>query len=131
MREIQEWIDDLDVDWEQVIVGGALSLMFVFILSLFLQPKHAETHYGIVMGLHYTPSETHTGVGTGIGSNGNPVTIVTTSSSDEKFTLILNENGIYESYDVPIEKFYQGEVGKPLQLECVVGNWFPIEFQCR
>jgi hypothetical protein len=104
----------------------ALLMGFIGFLVLYLtQPYTPIEITGYLVGKEYSPSTLKSNVGTGIGSDGKPITIVTTSGESEKWTVILLVESEYKTYKVSPEIFYSLPENQNVTLYCMSGNWIP------
>lgn len=80
---------------DKLFIGGILILaaLIVFALADGIFAKLSEPIAAIVVDRAYTPSSVSTGVGTAIGADGKSAIVVTTSSMEEQWIVIVNVDG--------------------------------------
>lgn len=84
--------------------------------------SHTETTKAIVFDKSYLPSTTGTGVLVGAGSNGQPSTSFISTSTSEKYTLILKKDGNVISLNVSPSVYGTYSIGSSINLTREVGN---------
>lgn len=99
-----------------VIVGWGAAFLF--------QPTELVYVDGVVIEKTHTPASSSSSAGFGISPDGKAVPVAISSSSPEKWTIVLEKNGKYNSYDVSINDYYSAEIGKPYTIYCSRGKWF-------
>lgn len=125
--KIKETLSDI---WDDI--GDDAFILFVivafvgFVAVLLLQPKEQMQISGYLAGKEYEPSSVSTGIGSGVGADGKPTTIVTTSTESEKWTVVLDVEGSYKSYKVSPNVYYSLEEKTYVSLSCLRGKWIPL-----
>jgi len=83
------------------------------------QPENA-----VVVGKAYKPPETNTGVGTGVGANGQVTTLVTTSSTSEEWNVIVRlESGEIVATKASSRQWAEAKDGQEVTVEAAIGGW--------
>lgn len=129
---VTDWWNGMDWD-NAVLYIGLIALIVIALLMtvVVFQPTVPVEVTGYLVGKEYTPAETHTGVGSGISTDGKPVTVVTTSYEGEKWTLIVQHGDQYTTYDVTPETYYSVEVDHPISIQCNQGKWIDMAVSCK
>lgn len=78
----------------------------------------------VVVGKSYKPAETHTGVGTGVGANGQVATVVTTSSTSEEWNVIVRlGNGNVVEAKASSQQWAEAKEGNDVTVDVAIGGW--------
>ncbi len=112
-----------------IVIGGVATFFGVIIGFLALDASGSTyiDRPAIVVSKQYTPARSETGIGTGISSQGKPVVVTTTSSSSEKFTLIVETvNG--ETFGIDTNGPYWNKValGEAVTVEESTTRWLGV-----
>ena len=137
VEKVVEWLLDvverlLDFDWKEeilMIVTVGFCVLMVIAVGIFIADILVTEPYiiqGKIIEAEYTPAST--GVGTGIGSDGKPVTVVTSKS--EKWTLIVSVKGEIKSFDVSPDMYYSIKIGENIKMECRRGKIVGVMVSC-
>jgi len=83
-------------------------------------------HYypGVVVSKVYKPSETSTGVSSGVDSKGNPVMTTTTQTSDEEWDIIVSTHGTTEKATASPNRWAKIKEGDPIKVKETTGTIF-------
>ena len=86
-----------DAGWEVYMIDGVFILLCLFIFCGLYSGfdewlGHWEESSGEIVDELYTPEIDSTGVGTGLGSNGQLTTVVTSSHSPERWHVVVRED---------------------------------------
>ena len=121
VKDVLWWVED---NWGYLVIGGLLLLLIFLIVGVvdyYANYEVIDTQIGEVVDLQYSPSKhsSGTGVGYGVGGDGNvAVGVVTTSHTEnEKWTVIVNRGGEIESYSVSAAEYYNIKIGDHVKVE--------------
>jgi hypothetical protein len=117
-------------NWE-VITALTLTIIPLGFLAVFMfQPVEPFTINGYLLGKEYEPASSSVGIGSGVNSDGKPITVVTNSSKAETWTLIVQVKDKVFSYSVSADTYYSVELDTHISLYCVRGKWVHL-VDCR
>ena len=114
------------------IVIGILLLLSVILIADITKINSSPIELsGTVLQLVFSSSESNSGVGIAVNSNGGVSPVIINSSKAEKWEVILDLNGSIESYEVNPNSYYKMVVGEKAILICTKGNLFGIVTNCK
>jgi hypothetical protein len=126
--DVRYWIEDHK---PEVLLVSVMGPLLVLIAVLLFQPTEAIAVNGYLVGKEYTPASSSVGVGSGVSSDGKPVTVVTTNHKSEKWSVVLEVNGEYLTLEVSPKTYYALPDASNVSLVCYRGKWLAYIKACE
>ena len=111
-----------------VAVIACAGVFLVLIIADIVSAKPSNAFQVRVVEKSYTPSQTTTGVGIGSGSNGKSSTVVTTSTTSERWSLICEYDGEIMVVDSNSKMWASAKSGDYIYAAKRVGRILGVEY---
>lgn len=115
-----------EFDWGMFFLYAFLVGILLMVCVGIVDQTNGQAHYypGVVVSKIYKPSETSTGVSSGVDSKGKPVTTTTTQTSDEEWDIIVSTHGTTEKATTSPNRWAKIKEGDPIKVKETIGAIF-------
>lgn len=121
----------LDFFRDEPIIGTILTLLLAGLIFIIVDDLCSKPVYfqGTVIDKQYKGETNSTGIGTGVASNGQVGTVITSQHEDEKFLLIVQDaTGEISTAECEAKLYYSKQINAPVRCYWLKGKFTPINY---